>query len=356
MKDKILILGVDKDNDIGRITGISTPIIGKEAVLSAAIQFAMKSPEDSDVNSIFAALSIYDTLIKEGQTCEIAIITGLSEGGYKSDLKISSELNEVLKYFNANGVIFVSDGVSDEQVVPIVQSKVPIVSIKRIFVQQERSVEETYILLYRYFKKLTDPEYSKIALGVPGIVIFAITMLYLFNLLSYVVILLGLIFSSILIIKGFNIDRMIKSAWSESPIKLITSIIGVIISAIAIYRGVGITIIEIPISGETLNLFAASVLSNTIDLLILGLGVYVVGRLVVKYLDEDPKIWHEIVSIVVLIFIRQIVMEASLIIRDPKISLIPFLLASGLGVLVCGFLVIIFSIRPPFFRKKTRKN
>ncbi|MCS7098079.1 MAG: DUF373 family protein [Candidatus Methanomethyliaceae archaeon] len=356
MKNRILILGVDKDDDIGRITGISTPIVGKDAVLSAAIQFAMKSPEDSDANSIFAALSIYDTLVKEGQMCEIAIITGLPGGGYKSDLKISSELDEILKYFKADGVIFVSDGVSDEQVIPIVQSKVPIISIKRIFVQQERSVEETYVLLYRYFKKLTDPEYSKIALGVPGVAIFAIIVLYLLNLLSYVVILLGLIFSSILIIKGFSIDRMIKSAWSESPIKLITSIIGVIISVIAIYRGAGIAIIEIPISGETLNLFAASMLSNTIDLLALGIGVYVVGRLVVKYLDEDPKIWHEMVSIVVLIFIRQIVMEASLIIKDPKVSLIPFLLASGLGVLVCGFLVIVFSIKPLFFRKKIKKD
>ncbi|MEM0231687.1 MAG: DUF373 family protein, partial [Candidatus Methanomethyliaceae archaeon] len=67
MKRRILILSVDKDNDIGRVTGLSTPIIGKNEVLSAAIQFAIKSPEDSDVNSIFAAINIYETLVKEGQ-------------------------------------------------------------------------------------------------------------------------------------------------------------------------------------------------------------------------------------------------------------------------------------------------
>ncbi|MEM1573522.1 MAG: DUF373 family protein [Candidatus Methanomethylicaceae archaeon] len=351
MKRRILILSVDKDNDIGRVTGLSTPIIGKNEVLSAAIQFAIKSPEDSDVNSIFAAINIYETLVKEGQECEIAIITGLPEGGYKSDLKISSEMDKVLQVFKADGTIFVSDGVTDEQVVPIIQSKIPIISIKRTFVQQEKSVEETYILLYRYFKKITDPEYSKIALGVPGIAIFIVTILYLLNLLNYVAILLGLVFSLVLIVKGFNIDKMVKSAWSESPIKLITSLIGVIVSVIAFYRGVGVALIEIPLSWENLNLFIGLVLLNTIDLLALGFGVYIIGRLVVKYLDEDPKIWHEMVSLVGIFFIRQIVIEASIIIRDPKASLIPFLLAAGLGVLVCGFLVTIFSIKPIFFKK-----
>lgn len=351
MKRKILILSVDKDNDIGRVTGLSTPIIGKNEVLSAAIQFAIKSPEDSDVNSIFAAISIYENLIREGQECELAIITGLPEGGYKSDLKISSEIDRVLQVFNADGAIFVSDGMTDEQVVPIIQSKVPIISIKRTFVQQERSVEETYVLLYRYFKKLTDPEYSKITLGTPGIVIFIITILHLLNLLNYVAILLGLVFSLIFIIKGFNIDKMLKSAWSESPIKLITSIIGVIVSVIAIYRGITVALMEVLLSWETLNLFIGIVLSNTIDLLALGFGVYIAGRLVVKYLDEDPKIWHEIVSMVGIFFIRQIVIEASIIIRDPRASLIPFLLSAGLGVLVCGFLVTIFSIRSVFFKK-----
>lgn len=352
---KILVLSVDKDNDVGRVTGVTTPIIGREKILSVATLFALKSPEDSDANAIFAAINTYDSLIDEGFVCEVAVVAGSPEGGFKSDLKISSEIDYILKNFGAEGAIFVSDGASDEQVIPVIQSKIPIISVKRVFVQQEKSIEETYVLFSRYLKKLTDPEFSKLALGVPGIILLAITILYFLNLLSYVVISLGIILGVVLILKGFYIDKMIKSAWSESPIRLITSLIGLIISVVALYRGIGIAFLEAS-PFEEMALFASSMLSNTIDLLVLGFAVYIVGRLVVKYLESSPKIWHEIVGIVALAFIRQIVLEASPIIVNPRASLIPFLLISGLGVLVCGFLVVVFSITPIFRRSSSSRD
>ncbi len=348
---RILILSVDKDDDIGRVTGVTTPIIGRDKILSVATLFALKSPEDSDANSVFAAINTYDSLVDEGFACELVVVAGTPEGGVKADLKISSELDYVLKNFRADGVIFVSDGASDEQVIPVIQAKIPIISVKRIFVQQEKSVEETYVLLYRYLKKLGDPEFSKIALGLPGIIVLAITILYFLDLLSYAIISLGIILGIVLILKGFYVDKLIKSAWSESPIRLITSIIGLIISFVSIYRGINIAFLEAS-PFEHAALFASSILSNTIDLLALGIAVYIVGRVVVKYLESSPKIWHEIVGIVALVFIRQIVLEASPIIIDPRTSLIPFLLISGLGVLVCGFLVVVFSLTP-IFRKRT---
>ncbi|MEM3365595.1 MAG: DUF373 family protein [Candidatus Methanomethyliaceae archaeon] len=352
---RILVLSVDKDNDIGRVTGVSTPIIGREKILSVATLFALKSPEDSDANSVFAAINTYDSLVDQGFVCEVAVVTGTPEGGFKADLKISSELEYVLSNFSADGAIFVSDGASDEQVIPVIQAKIPIISVKRVFVQQEKSVEETYVLFYRYLKKLGDPEFSKFALGVPGILLLAVTILYFLDLISYAIISLGIILGIVLILKGFYIDKLIKSAWAESPIRLITSLIGLIISIVSIYRGISIAFLDAdPFTNPPL--FASSVLSNTIDLLALGVAVYIVGRLVVKYLDSSPKIWHEIVGIVALIFIRQIVLEASPIIRDPRASLIPFLLISGLGVLVCGFLVVIFSLTPVFKKKSLKQK
>ena len=352
---RILVLSVDKDNDIGQVTGVSTPIIGRDKILSVATLFALRSPEDSDANSVFAAINTYDSLVDQGFVCEVAVVTGTPEGGFKSDLKISSELEYVLSNFSADGVIFVSDGVSDEQVIPVIQAKIPIISVKRVFVQQEKSVEETYVLFYRYLKKLGDPEFSKFALGVPGILLLAVTILYLLDLISYAIISLGIILGTVLILKGFYIDSLIKSAWTESPIRLITSLIGLIISVVSIYRGISIAFLDAdPFTNPPL--FASSVLTNTIDLMALGVAVYIVGRLVVKYLDSSPKIWHEIVGIVALIFIRQIVLEASPIIRDPRASLIPFLLISGLGVLVCGFLVVIFSLTPVFKKHSLKQK
>jgi putative membrane protein len=342
---KVLVLSVDKDNDVGRVTGVATPVIGRDKVASVATLFAIKSPEDSDTNSIFASINTYDSLIDEGFICEVAIIAGSEEGGFKADLKISSELDYIINDFKAEGIIFVSDGVADEQVIPTIQSKLPVISVKRVFVQQQRSVEETYVLFYRYLKKIADPEYSKLALGVPGIIILALIALYFANLLSYALISLGIIIGVVLILRGFYVDRLVRSEWEESPIKLISSIIGFIICAVAIYRGISIALLDVQLP-EQVALFVSLALVNIIDLFAIGVAFFMGGRLVVKYLNDSPKLWHEIVGLVALVFVRQLVIEAAPIIESPTVNLTPFLLIAGLGAVVCALLVILFSFTP----------
>lgn len=340
---KIIVLSVDKDNDVGKATGIATPIIGREKVSSAATKFAIESPEDSDVNSLFASISTYDSLIKQGFNCEVAAIAGIEQGGFEADLKIASELDSVLGAFPADGAIFVSDGASDEQVIPTIQTKVPVISVRRVFVQQQKSVEETYVLFYRYLKKLAEPQYSKVALGVPGVAILAIIALWFLNLISYALISLGIIMGVVLVLRGFHVDSFLRSEWAESPIKLITTLIGIIISAVAIYRGIAIALTETSLPDQA-TLFASIFLYNTIDLMAIGIAVYVCGRIVVKYLDDSPKLWHEFVGLVALVFIRQMVVDASPIIADPLANLTPFLLTAGFGAALCAILVIIFTV------------
>lgn len=351
---RVLVLSVDKDNDVGRVTGVVTPLIGREKVASVATLFAIKSPEDSDTNSIFAAINTYDSLIEEGYVCEIAVIAGTTEGGFSADVKVASELEYILKAFQTDGVVFVSDGASDEQMIPTIQSKVPVISVKRVFVQQEKSVEETYILFYRYMKKLSEPQFSKIALGVPGILVVAVVILYFSNLLNYALMAAGVIIGSVLIIKGFNIDTSVKSAWSESPIRVITSVIGLIICSIAVYRGLSLAF-DAAVLPDQLAKFASVLLVDTIDLMAIGVAIYIGGKLVVKYLEESPKIWIEVVSLVAMVFIRQIILEAAPIVAEPKSSLVPLILTTGLGVLVCALLVIIFTLTPRF-RKKAQAS
>jgi putative membrane protein len=347
---RVLVLSVDKDNDIGRVTGVSTPITGREMVASVATLFAIKSPEDSDINSIFAAINTYDSLVDEGFTVEVAVIAGTEEGGFKADLKIASDLDYILNKFKTDGVIFVSDGAADEQVIPTVQSKVPVISVKRVFVQQEKSVEETYVLFYRYIKKLAEPQHSKLALGVPGVLILATIVLYLANLLNYAAITVGIIIGAVLLLKGFNVDNAAKSAWSESPIRLITSLIGFMISVVAAYRGISLALIGANFS-EELAKFVSLVLVNTIDLLVIGIAIYMGGRMVVKYLEDSPKLWHEIVGFVALVFIRQIVIDVAPIIADPTANLVPFIFTAGMGALVCAILVVVFTLTPRFRKR-----
>ncbi len=111
---KTLILCVDRDDDIGSKTGLETPIIGRKANLEAAIALGLEDPEDSDTNSIFSAISTYDELKKDGEDVEVATVCGSQSIGYKSDLKLSKELDGVLEIVEADSVIMISDGAEDE--------------------------------------------------------------------------------------------------------------------------------------------------------------------------------------------------------------------------------------------------
>ena len=75
-KNKILILVADRDNDIGEKANVRTPLIGKKACLEGANQLILSDPEEADANTIFAAISEYDKLKKDGHNCEISVISG----------------------------------------------------------------------------------------------------------------------------------------------------------------------------------------------------------------------------------------------------------------------------------------
>lgn len=341
---KLLVLCVDRDNDIGEAINVETPIMGKDKVMEAAAKFALACPEDSDVNAIFAALQLYEDLRREGSNCEIAIVTGLREGGVKADTKILSELDAVLEKYPADAAIFVSDGAADEQVIPVVQTKIPIYSIKRVFVQQSKSVEETYVVFVRYLKKLVkEPQYSRIFLGVPGLLTVVFASLYLAGLFQYAGAVFAIIVGGMMFTKGFNLDEYAIALWHSSPIRFLTAVIAIIVCTVAIYRGAATALLYLS-AGESLGYVTGIFLQNAVDLFILGLGIFIGGRLFIKYVEESPELWHDIVFLVALIFLRQILMEAVPIIQNPLADFTTLLITVGLAVLTCSLLVAFFTL------------
>ncbi len=146
---KKLILCVDRDDDIGAKTGLETPLIGRDANLNAAVELGLSDPEDSDTNSIFAAISTYDNLKKEGEDVYIATVCGSSNVGYKSDQILSKELDVVLKELQPDTVIMVTDGAEDEYISPIISSKIDISHVKMVYVKQSESVENLYYMIVK---------------------------------------------------------------------------------------------------------------------------------------------------------------------------------------------------------------
>ncbi len=173
MKRPTLILSIDRDNDLYEKAKVGGPIIGRDANLDAAMKLALADPEDSDANAIFYALKLYDQMKKEKQTVEIVTLTGDRRLGYKADKKISSQLDRVVQELNPLSCILVSDGASDEEVLPIIRSRLKIDSTKIIFVKQAKELEKTYFVL---LEKLKDPYYARIIIGIPALLILLISV------------------------------------------------------------------------------------------------------------------------------------------------------------------------------------
>jgi len=209
ISSKVLILCIDRDDDLGIKTPIRTPVIGLKNCQNAAIKLALSDPEEADANAIFAAIKTYNELIKKGKKCEICIVTGLNSGGHQSDEKIRNEIITVVNKTRSKSAIIVSDGADEMYLLPVIQELIPIISIQRIIIKHSGALEETYSVLGKYLKMLIfEKRFSKIALGVPGIIFLSWAFLGIFDLLNQAITVTLGILGLALIIRGFDLDRL----------------------------------------------------------------------------------------------------------------------------------------------------
>ncbi|VVC03953.1 Uncharacterised protein [Candidatus Burarchaeum australiense] len=199
LKRKVLVLCIDRDSDLSEKVKISGPVIGRKANLEAATKLALADPEEPDANTIFEAIRTYDELSKEEEV-EVVTLTGSPKLGYQADKEISGQLERVLSQFKADSCVFVSDGASDEEVLPIIQSRVKIDSKKNVVMKQAQELEKTYFVL---LEKLREPYYAQLVFGIPALLLLA---LVIGDYLGVGWKLLAALLGIYLLIKGFGID------------------------------------------------------------------------------------------------------------------------------------------------------
>ncbi len=359
-KQRLLVIYVDRDNDIGRTINAKTPIIGRQANLEAATRFALASPEDSDVNALFAAIQVLDKLRGDGVDCEIVTVAGSVEGGLKADLKVSRELDEALRAYPADAAVVVSNGAADEHVIPLIQSKLPIASIKRVVVRQSRGLEETYFLLVKYARRvLEDPKYSVYFVGVPGIFLIAVAILASLGLAHYAGAMLLFIVGVTLAVKGFSIDKALASAWSSSPIMFTSVVITMITFGVAAYLGSVAVASYLSIHGEAefvelpklIGVFLALpdmpvflTRIYNVDIIMAGFIILLVGRGVDKYITGRPRAYHEALSIVLCILLILLLRQVADLLLNPLQTPLSFLLWIGVTVAVYSSLLVAFML------------
>lgn len=383
MSERTLVLCVDRDDDLGVKARVKTPIVGREQSINAAVSLALRDPEEPDSNAIFEAVRIYDHLRevspdKKHGECQIATITGSELGDVGADKKLVAELNDVLKAFPATEVVLVTDGFADEVILPLVQSRVPVTSVRRITVRHSKSIEETVWLFSRYLKMLIEnPKYSRYALGLPGMLLVVLGVLSALNLLIYAWIAFLIVFGMFLFIKGFMLDKAIRDfyIWVKEyspppfPVQIanFAAIAGFLLMALGVYLG-----------GNQVAAFASSAglitpaqwlsmlprllgtfLSQSIFLIVVGICVLLLGRTIRWFFEHDSRLLRTIVIIVVVAWSWQIFYQASQILIDPTLAYDTLVFAIIVGIILAVASVLVTSLihkmYADFFREKESK-
>ncbi|MBI4257712.1 MAG: DUF373 family protein [Thaumarchaeota archaeon] len=350
-QSSLLVMCVDRDDDIGAKTGAVTPIIGREACLTAASKLALADPEEADANAIFAAIKVFDELSAKGYKCEVSLIAGDTTGGFEADQKMRKEMQKVARTFKASGAVLVSDGVEDEKVLPILQGIMPVVSVHRVVIKHSASVEESYAVLGRYLKMLVfDPRYSKWALGVPGILLITSVPFLLFNLLPQGTAIFAGILGIAFLIRAFDIDKMISSIGGMKPsgyIRLFSILASILIIIASLIQGVAAMTRLPEFQGafadpqamfESMPKILGVFLGESINFLWAGLGVYFGGTVLYNFLRGSIRVLRDLTGFAILGLLYFPFLQFSLILqgRGSTQLLISFVLF-GLSVV---FLII----------------
>jgi putative membrane protein len=307
---KILVLCIDRDDDIGSKGGIETPIVGRDACINAGTRLALEDPEDADSNAIFGAVKTYEELVSKGYAAEVAVVAGKFNRGVEADEKISLEVKSILEKYRADGAVIVSDGEDDETVLPVIQSRIPVISVQRVIIRHSRSVEYSYAVLGRYLRMLVyDSQYSKFFLGVPGILLAAGALAVIFDAAKWITAIVLAILGGAFIVRAFDIDKALSSFGRLTPtsfIKIFSIIGGVLIILAAIANGIS----SIPSNILTPEMSALDIVSNrtivgkfansTITLLWIGIATILGGVLLSDWFKGSSRIMSDILRLAVL--------------------------------------------------------
>ena len=344
--NKLLVICVDRDNDVGEKAGITTPVIGRDACIEAAQRLALEDPEDADSNSIFAAIKTYEDLISKGYQAEVITVAGVKSRGVQADEKILVEIKKVLEKFSANGAVIVSDGEDDESVVPVIQNVLPVVSVQRVVMKVSRSVEYSYAVFGKYLKMMAyDTKYSKFFLGVPGILLLIGGIATIIGYTAEITAVLISILGGAFLVRAFDIDRAWSNWAKPTPmgfIRIFTMVTGILLILSSVPAGIS-SIDEKILESETeiFSIFSNKIIigqfvSGVLPILWIGLGAIFAGMLLSNWIGGIPRQISDILRIVVLVALYPTVFQFThiMINDESSFTLIPPLLGGLAATLI----------------------
>ncbi len=353
---KLLVICVDRDDDVGEKTGIQTPVVGRNACIEAAQRLALEDPEDADSNSIFAAIKTFEDLISKGYEAEVVTVTGEKNRGVKADEKIASEIRSVLQKFSANGAVIVSDGEDDESVIPVIQNVLPVISVQRVVMKVSRTVEYSYAVFGKYLKMIAyDSKYSKFFLGVPGILLLiggiATVVGYTAEIFAVLISILGGAF----LIRAFDVDKAWSNWAKPTPsgfIRMFTLIAGIILMLSSVSAGVvAVDASLIEPETELINIISNKVVmgqffAGALPILWIGIGAIFAGTFLSNWLGGVSRQITDTLRLVVLLSLYPTVYQfTNILINDESSFTLILPLLAGLAATIVAATILFKKYR-----------
>ncbi len=293
--NKILVLCIDRDADIERKIGDKGPIYGLDNLLDVATRLGLEDPTESDTNALFETVKLGRKFEKEGRLAVAAVLTGSEYVGIKSDLELSKQLDEVLDKHEVDGTVIVTDGVEDEYILPIIESKTNVIALKRVVVKQAARLESTYYILLDFLKDIAnDPKLSRLLLGMPGIA-FVLYMLLGQHGWRLIVGVLGVF----LLIKGFGLEGQVEKLYDDLRSSFVTGKISFFTYVVAVLIGIvgfisGYDRLRTQAYSTTLSAVPLFI-SGSVNLITFGIMVALVGKSI-DALMEGRKVGKYLVT------------------------------------------------------------
>jgi|TARA_B100002003_G_C14154929_1_gene555855 putative membrane protein len=350
---RVLVICIDRDADVTTKIGEEGPIYGKESVLSVATRLGLADPIETDTNALFESIRIYDKYKNEGVSSEVVAVLGDPELGLKSDTKLSHQIDEAIKKYRPDGAVLVSDGAEDDHILPIVESRIKIISVRRVIVKQNEKLESTYYLLQDFLKDIVkDPKLARLFIGAPGVAA-VLYMLLGENGWRLIVGIVGVF----LLIKGFSLENLfekgtkeLRASFATGRISFFTYGVSLLIAILGIVVGYDkLSNLGVPISN--LPNSAPIIINGSSNLIALAAIIALIGKSIDAILEKESLLKYVLLVVFVIAF--RIIIEGIYLFLIGDITYL-YLTLMIIGGLVVSFisLVIIRSA----WKNKTGKN
>ncbi|MFC4544191.1 DUF373 family protein [Halosolutus amylolyticus] len=236
-----LVVCLDRTDDVGRKTGLRSPVVGWEAVRALVTDVGLADPEDSGVNTLLETLRVAQSLRDEDEEVVVAVVSGDRESMVSADRAVARQLDDLIDDHDPDSAIVVIDSADDERLVPIVESRVQVDSVDRVVVRQARDIESTYYLLKQF---LADEELRQTVLVPIGLTLLVFPMLAAFAGPAEGAAAITTVIGLFLLYKGFNVDEIltglahqVRESLYSGQVSVVTYVVAAGLTLMGLFAG-----------------------------------------------------------------------------------------------------------------------